>query len=65
MDKTIMRPKIAMWCILFGMFYTTMMSLALILDKGPGPDAAILAAFIVQPITWVISRGYEKTKAAA
>jgi len=62
MDKTIMRPKLAVWCVWFGMFYTTMMSIGLILGKGTGPDAMILGAFIAQPIAWVASRGYEKTK---
>ena len=65
MDKTILRPKLAMWCILFGMFYTTLMSVGLLFGVGPGADASIIAAFIVQPIAWVASRGYEKVKSAA
>jgi len=65
MDKTTVRPKLAIGCIVFGMLYTILMSVGLMLGKGPGPDVGVLAAFIAQPIAWVISRGYEKTKASA
>jgi len=65
MDKTTVRPKIAVCCVAFGMLYTLLMSIALVMGKGPGPDVSVIAAFIAQPIAWVISRGYEKTKASA
>lgn len=62
--KCVVRPALAVRMVTFAMAYTTVMECLRAFGHGPGADWHVLAAFVSQPLLYLIGRSAEKWKAA-